>query len=233
MKNYFDFEIIKRGLKNPKVKSAVVLSAGLVILLFVFWFVGLFRTPPYYRPVKFIADGNMSQYLTNYILPELNNKSQYGQPFDLVISETGINDIIVRHIDADSLQQANLSDLSVAFRRGRILLTGKTVYYGIDFIVTLVLKPYIDKEGYFLLKESQIEAGRSRIPFAGEAVKRKVLEGLVRFINNLDIGDFNEASLNNRRIEPVFSLNHRRHRIEKITVGDKELIIHFLPQLDR
>jgi len=233
MKNYFDFEIIKRGLKNPKVKSAVVLSAGLVILLFVFWFVGLFRTPPYYRPVKFIADGNMSQYLTNYILPELNNKSQYGQPFDLVISETGINDIIVRHIDADSLQQANLSDLSVAFRRGRILLTGKTVYYGIDFIVTLVLKPYIDKEGYFLLKESQIEAGRSRIPFAGEAVKRKVLEGLVRFINNLDIGDFNEASLNNRRIKPVFSLNHRRHRIEKITVGDKELIIHFLPQLDR
>jgi hypothetical protein len=233
MKNYFDFEIIKRGLKNPKVKSAVVLSAGLVILLFVFWFVGLFRTPPYYRPVKFIADGNMSQYLTNYILPELNNKSQYGQPFDLVISETGINDIIVRHIDADSLQQANLSDLSVAFRRGRILLTGKTVYYGIDFIVTLVLKPYIDKEGYFLLKESQIEAGRSRIPFAGEAVKRKVLEGLVRFINNLGIGDFNEASLNNRRIEPVFSLNHRRHRIEKITVGDKELIIHFLPQLDR
>jgi hypothetical protein len=64
-------------------------------------------------------------------------------------------------------------------------------------------------------------------------VKRKVLEGLVRFINNLNIGDFNEASLNNRRIEPVFSLNHRRHRIEKITVGDKELIIHFLPQLDR
>jgi len=233
MKNYFDFEIIKRDLKNPKVKSAIVLSAGLVILLFVFWFVGLFRTPPYYRPVKFIADGNMSQYLTNYILPELNNKSQYGQPFDLVISEAGINDIIVRHIDADSLRQANLSDLSVAFRGGRILLTGKTVYYGIDFVVTIVLKPYIDKEGYFLLKESQIEAGRSRIPFAGEAVKRKVLEGLVRFINNLDIGDFNEASLNNRRIEPVFSLNHRRHRIEKITVGDKELIIHFLPQLDR
>jgi len=233
MKNYFDFEIIKRGLKNPRVKSAIVLSAGLVILLFVFWFVGLFRTPPYYRPVKFIADGNMSQYLTNYILPELNNKSQYGQPFDLVISEAGINDIIVRHIDADSLRQANLSDLSVAFRGGRILLTGKTVYYGIDFVVTIVLKPYIDKEGYFLLKESQIEAGRSRIPFAGEAVKRKVLEGLVRFINNLDIGDFNEASLNNRRIEPVFSLNHRRHRIEKITVGDKELIIHFLPQQDR
>jgi hypothetical protein len=233
MENYFNYLKIKQSLKDPKVKTAAALSAGLIILLLVLWFVGLFRTPSYYRPVKPIADGNMSQYLTNYILPELNNKSQYGQPFDLVISEAGINDIIARHIDANSLRQANLSDLSVAFRKGRILLTGKTVYYGIDFIVTLVLKPYIDKEGYFLLKGSQIEAGQSRIPFAGEAVKRKVIEGLVRFINNLDIGDFNEASLDNRKIEPVFSINHRKHRIEKITVDEGKLTIYFLPQQNK
>ena len=230
MKNYFNYERIKQSLKNPKVKSAIVLSAGLIILLFVFWFAGLFRTPRHYRPVKFIADGNMSQYLTNYILPELHNKSQYDQPFDLVISETGINDIIVRHIDANSLRQSNLSDLSVAFKKGRILLTGKTVYCGFDFMVTLILKPCIDKKGYFFLKVSKIQAGRSRIPFVAEAVKGKILEGLAGFLNDLNIADSTAALFNSRRIEPVFSLNHRKLRIDKITVQDRKLIIHFLPQ---
>lgn len=230
MKNYLDLDVITQSFKNPKVKSAIVLSAGLIILLLVLWFVDLFRTPPYYRPVKpIIEDGNMSQYLTNYILPQLLNKSQYGQPFDLVISEAGIKDIIARQIDADSLRRANLSDLSVAFRKGRIWLTAKTVYYGIDFFVTLVLRPYVDKEGYFILG-TEMDTGRSRIPFAGEAAKKEVIEGIVRFINNSKIGDFNETLLNNHKIEPVFSLNHRRHRIDKITVGDEELIIHFVPR---
>ncbi len=230
MKNYFDYEKVKQGLKDPKVKSAVVLSVGLVILLFVFWFVGLFRTPPHYRPAKFVVDGNMSQYLTNYILPELHNRSQYGLPFDLVISETGINDVIARHIDANSLHQANLSDLSVTFKEGRILLTGKTVCCGIDFIVTLVLKPGIGKKGQFFLGVSKIQAGNSRVPFVAGTLERKVLKGLNGFLNSSDTADFAKALFDNSRIEPVFSINHKKLRVEKIATQDKELIIRFLPE---
>ena len=228
MENYFIYEKIKQSLKNPKIKSVIVLSAGLIALLFVFWFVGLFRTPRYYRAVKPIAGEQVSQYLTNHILPELHNKSQYDQPFDLVLSEQGINDIIARHVDSNSLQQSGLSDLSVVFKKGRILLIGKTVYCGLDFIITIILKPYIDKEGYFFLKASKIQAGQSRVPFIGEAVKRKILRELTNFLNE-NIADSTEALLNSRRIEPVFSLNHRRLRIDKITIRDKELMIHFLP----
>ena len=232
MENYFIYEKIKQNLKSPKVKSAVVLSAGLIALLLVFWFVGLFRTPRYYRAVKPIAGEQVSQYLTNYILPELHNKSQYDQPFDLVLSEQGINDIIARHIDSNSLQQSGLSDLSVVFKKGRILLIGKTVYFGFDFIVTLVLKPGIDKKGQFFLCVSEVQAGSSRIPFIGEAVKRRILRELTDFLNE-NIADSTEALLSSRRIEPVFSLNHRKLRIEKITIQDKELIVHFLSPQDR
>ncbi len=226
MKNSFDYEKIKQNLKRPEVKISV---AVFLIFLFLYWFTGLFKTPSNFRLVRPISDGNVSQYLSNYILPQLYNKLQFNQPFDLVISEDGINDIIIRHIDANALQRANLSDFSVTFKKKRILLTAKTNYYGFDFIMTLVLKPYIDRKGYFSLKGSKIEAGESRIPFAGEAVKRKIIEGLAGFVNNLDVSD-SKAPLFDAKIEPVFSLNHQKHRIDKITVQDKELIIHFLPQ---
>jgi hypothetical protein len=228
MKNYFDYGAIKRNLKDPKVRIVFVFLTVLLVL----WIFGLFRTPSYYRPVIPISDSNMSQYLTNYILPELNNKSQYGRPFNLVISQEGINDIIARFIDADSLRQANLSGISIAFRKDRILLTGKAAYYGVDFFITLVLKPYIDRAGFLILKES-VETGTSPVPYAGETAKKKILEKLAGFLNNINVDDFNKASFDNRRIEPIFSINHQRQRIEKITVEDGKLTIYFLPQQGR
>src|SRR4030042_2285971 len=121
MKNYFNYEVIKRALANRKVRKTINISAGLIAVLFLLWFIGLFRTPKHYRVVKLSTDGQPSMYLTNHILPELHNKSQYGRPFEVVFSEQGINDVITRHIDADSLQEAGMSGLSISFEEGKIL----------------------------------------------------------------------------------------------------------------
>ncbi len=227
MENYF--EKIKQLLENRKIRKTVIWLIGLTVFLLLLWFVGLFRTPGCYRITQPPADAYASQYLTNYILPELLNKPQYGRPFDLVISEDGVNDIIVRHIDANSLRRLNLSNVSVTFRKGRILLVGKTVCCGFDFIITVVLKPYINRHGYFFLKVPEIQAGTSHIPFAVSAVKGRILRELADFLNNLDIADSAKAVFDSRRIEPVFSINHQKLRIDKIAIQDKQLMIHFLP----
>jgi hypothetical protein len=156
MKNYFNYEEVKQSIKTPQGRNTVILLVVLIILMCAYWFAGLFSTPGNYRAVKPITDGQVSQYLTNYILPELNNKSQYGQPFEMVFSEQGINDIIARQVDFNSLQRSGLSDLSVAFKRNRILLTGRTVYRGFNFIVTIVLKPYVNREGYLYFGASKV-----------------------------------------------------------------------------
>ncbi|MFA5293311.1 MAG: hypothetical protein WC496_09790 [Phycisphaerae bacterium] len=232
MKIYFNYERVKQSLKNPKVRTIITLSEWFLFFLILFWLIGLFSVPKYYRPVKSVSDGQVSQYLTNRILPDMHNNSQYDQPFDIVFSEKGINDILVRHIDANNLGKSNLSDVSVTFKRNRILLTGKTVYHGFNFIVTIVLKPYINKEGYFLPGISKILIGKSRIPFAVRAVKRKVLYELTGFFKDSDTANFVGILFSSNRIEPVFPFNHRKLRVEKITLQDKEVVISFLPQQD-
>jgi hypothetical protein len=195
-----------------------------------YWFAGLFSTPANYRPVKPITDGQVSQYLTNYILPELNNKSQYGQPFEMVFSEQGINDIIARQVNFKNLQKSGLSDLSVSFKRGRILLTGRTVYRGFNFIVTIVLKPYINREGYLYFGAAKVEVGESRIPFVAEAIKRKIIYGLADPSNDSNASNFTGMLFNSGKIEPVFSFNKRKLRIKKFTVQNKQLTIQFQPE---
>jgi len=228
MKNYFDYAKMKQVLSSAKVRKICFLSAGLIFVLFIIWLVGLFITPGHFRPVEFISDGQVSQYLTNRVLPELYNKSQFNRPFEIVFTEQGINDIVSRHIDANSLRRSSFSDISVTFKKGRILLASKMAYHGFDFVVTAVLKPYVNKKGYFSTGV-KIQAGTSSIPFAANMVKRKVLYNLSGITNDSNIADYAGVFLSGNKIVPEFSFNHRSLRIEKIVVRKKELIVYFLP----
>ncbi len=230
MENSFNYTKVKQYLKSPAVKTVITLSVWVLIFLLVLWLIRLFSTPRHYRTVKPVSDRQVSQYLTNYILPELHNKSQYGQPFDIVLSQDGINDIIVRHIDADSLHRAGFSDLSVTFKKGKLLVTGKTSYCGLEFITTAVLKPYIDKKGRFRPGVEEVLAGKSSIPFADEILKQRILDRLSSLSDDSNIAGVVGTLFSGEKTEPVFKLNNKKLRIEEITIRNGEIAINFLPQ---
>jgi hypothetical protein len=148
----------------------------------------------------------------------------------MVFSEQGINDIIARQVDFNSLQRSGLSDLSVTFKHNRILLTGRTVYRGFNFIVTIVLKPYINREGSLYFGAAKVEVGESRIPFAAEAIKRKIVYSLAVPSSDSNTPNFTKMLFNSGKIEPVFSLNKQKLRIKEFTVQNKQLTIQFQPE---
>lgn len=232
MKNYFQNKGINLKKIDLDAKTIIVLASAAFIVLCIFWFIGIFMTPKHFRIVKPINSELVSPYLTNYILPQLYNKSQYGQPFDFEISQDGINDIIARHADSNGLEEAGLSDLSVTFKPGRILLTGKTDYHGFNFIVTMVLNPAIDRNGQFSLRGSKFRVGGSSMPFMAGAVEEKIINRLEQHFKDSKNAGFVKSLLDDSKVEPVFKINHSKLRIEKITALDKKLIIHFLPQQD-
>lgn len=232
MKNYFQNKGINLKKTDLNIKTIIGLAVAVFIVLCIVWFVGIFLTPKNYRIVRPINSELVSPYLTNYILPQLYNKSQYGRPFDFEISQDGINDIIARHADSNSLEEAGLSDLSVTFKLGRILLTGKTDYHGFDFIVTMVLRPKIDRNGQFSLNGSKFRLGGSPMPFMAGAVEEKIINRLERHFKESKNAGFIKSLLNDSKVTPVFKINHSKLRIEKIIALDKKLIIHFSPQQD-
>jgi len=232
MKNYFNYEVIKRTLARRKVRKTINILVGLIVFLLLLWCIEFFRAPAYYRAVELPADGQPSQYLTNYILPQLHNKSQYGRPFEIVFSEQGINDVIARHIDVNSLQKAGMSDLSVTFKEDKILFVSKMAYRGFDFYTTIVLKPSVDEDGRFFLEVSKVQAGKSRVPFASEIVKKKILKSFDNLLEDSKNSSFIRALFNDSKAMPVFSINRKKVSIEGITVKENELSARFVPQED-
>jgi hypothetical protein len=172
----------------------------------------------------------ISQYLSNYIMPELYNKSQYKKPFDLVLSQTGINEILARHMDPNTLAKAGLSDLSASFKKDEIILTARTNYKGFNFVVSMAIEPEIDKHGKLFLDTEDFQLGRSVLPFVADVIKKKIIDSLNENFNAEKTGEFSSIVLSAGRIDPVFEINHSKLRIEKITVQDQNLILRFSSQ---
>jgi uncharacterized protein YpmS len=236
MENYYekikqkiqDFAATAEG--KLYIKRASLFALAFIIFLIALWIIDLFKTPANFRIIRPIRGEQISPYLSNYIVPELHNNSQYGKPFDLVLSQTGINDILARHIDPNALAKAGLSDLTTCFKDDEIVFIARTNYKGFDFIVSMAIEPKIDKQGRLFLDAEDFQVGRSSLPFAAEMVKKKIIAGLVENFKAEKNEEFINTFLNSRKIDPVFNINHSKLRIEKITVQNEELIIHFLPE---
>ena len=82
----------KRRLKKIIIWLLIDLAVAAVV------FVLLIHRPGSYDPVDFDSlnheQGQVSPYLTHELSPNLYNNSQRGEPFDLVITQSGINEIV-------------------------------------------------------------------------------------------------------------------------------------------
>jgi uncharacterized protein YpmS len=236
MKKYCEKIILKiqafraATVKERYIKRASLFALAFIIFFIALWIIDLFKTPADFRIVKPVQGEYISLYLSNYIVPELHNKSQYGEPFDLVLSQTGINEVLARHIDPNTMAKAGLSDLTTCFKDDEIVLTARTNYKGFDFIVSMAFEPEIDKHGKLLLNAEDFQVGRSSLPFAAEMIRGKIISRLGENFKTEKSNEFLNAILAAGKIEPVFKINHSKLRIEKITVQNGELIIHFSPE---
>jgi len=81
--------------KKPKLKklyySLAALAAALILLVLL-----LLHTPAGFKQPPPISDGKVSRYLTHVLAPQFYNGAQRQQPFELVITQAAVNDILAR-----------------------------------------------------------------------------------------------------------------------------------------
>jgi hypothetical protein len=221
-------EAAKMPPKRAGKWKIIVIAALFIFFLLGIWIIGLFRTPAYFRTVQIIDDNQISQYLSNVILPQFYNKSQIPEPFEIVFEQEGINEIISRHIKAEDLKRWGFSDISITFISGRVLLVGKTKYHGFDFIVTAVFKPDINEKG-FNAGLKTIKAGISEIPFGPKILSDRILYKLAGGGWQSDAVHYAGVLFSDNRMPAEFKFDHRNIKIKKISVENEKLIITFLP----
>lgn len=205
-------------------------AGGVIVVWLGVWFWQLFAVPGNYVPSEPIGGSEISLYLTNRLGPELHNKAQYEQPFELVIAEYGVGDIISRWFGRQQFDGLTFQNVCVAFEPEGVYLMGRCEYRGFRFVGTVVMEPGIDENGDFFLDIRKIKVGRSRLPFAAMIFRKKMAGKLEKAAGEKIFGDVAELLLNNGAVKPVMKVGGFKIRVEKIeTVRDK-MIISFVPE---
>jgi len=229
----------KTDLKFRKKKRLKRLVCWLVIDLIVaaVIFSLLLYKPGWYQPAVFdegsYERGAVSPYLTHDLLPKIHHDAQLGKPFDLVITQQGINEIVAWSGWPKESEGVIFTSPAVVFVPENIVLMGTAVVKGVDFIVTIVVEPKIDEQNLLNLNVVKVKIGAMNItPLAMIMAKKSYEQRLASIpddIKNEWQTKIIASLLNNESIEPVFKVEGTTIHVESITLKDKQLILRLIP----
>jgi hypothetical protein len=227
---YSEFERLKNLKKQKKRKFRriywllidLVIMAVVIILLL-------------YRPARYkgldVSSAHLEQnqvhpYLTHDLSPQLHNGLHSGVPFDFVVLQEPINEVISLSDWPKQAQGTNFSLPKIFFEPGRIVLMGTATTGGVDFIVTIAVEPKLSPQGLLNLRVATVKIGAMNItPLARLIAKKMYAERMAAtYIDMNSIAAKVAGSLlDDRAFEPIFNIEGRKVRLEKITIEQQKL----------
>jgi len=229
--NGTDSEIRK---KTRLRKLAIWLLIDLIVLVVVFGL--LHHKPGRYDPSVFGSGehkpGQVSTYLTHELLPKIHNEAQLGEPFSMVITQEGINEIVAGLGWPKMSDGAMLYAPAVLFVPGGVILMGTASIKGVEFVVTIVLKPKINEQGLLNLHVAKVKVGAMNVtPLARIMAKKMYAQRLATTRIDTEAMQTKIAAslLNEEPFEPVFKVDNRKVRVEEIAIYEENLAARLVP----
>lgn len=221
--------------KKSRIKRLVIwLTIDFIVMVTIF--ILLVYRPGRYNPIvpgpESYESEQVSKYWTHELLPEIHNNSQLGRPFDVIITQEGVNDIISRANWPIQSEGIMFYSPAALFVPGSVLLMGTADVRGVEFIITIELVPMIDENGFINLQVAKMKVGAMNITLIAKAIAKKMYsERLAAF--PIDTQDFRAkiigSLLNDEPFEPVFRIGKNRVRVEKIDIEQSRLIARLTP----
>ena len=197
----------------------------------------LLYTPGFYNPAgndpTGYKRGQVHPYLT-HLSSELYNGAQRGEPFELVVTQKGINEIITWSRWPKESEGIMFSAPAVLFVPGSIVLMGTAHIKGVEFVVTIAMELKVDEQGLLNLQVAKVKIGAMNItPLAKMMAKKMYAQRLATVPVDTEAltTKIAGALLNNEPFEPVLRVENKKVRVEKITIVEEKSILHLVPAL--
>jgi hypothetical protein len=222
---------IRKKNKFKKIARLAIIITAVILLTGSLFFSLLRHKPAMYKPLDYTGDSQVSLYLTHDLLPALYNGSQLQEPFDLVVTQAGINDIVARFDWPQRFDGVSISAPVVFFAPDYIVLMAAVSLDGAEFVATVTTKPALDAKGLLNLRTAGVKIGAVDITPLATLIAKRIYQA-----ESADADDFWTRAVgslvNGEPFEPVFKIDDKKVRVDKITLQQKKLTIHFIPVVD-
>ena len=210
--------------------AGVVLIGSILIAFFM-----TMRKPKLYKPVVPQDANEVSPYLTHYLAPGMYNNIQLDEPFEIIVTQQGLNDIVSRWQWPQNLGGVLFLAPAVAFSPDRILFMGTVNYAGFPVVITIVTSPALNEDGTLSLNLQKVKAGILNITFFARILGGKIFAHQIQKAGadkrNDWLRNLSQAFLENKPFDPVFPAYDMFIRVTKAEILNQKLILNFEPKL--
>ncbi|MBN1457605.1 MAG: hypothetical protein JW912_07125 [Sedimentisphaerales bacterium] len=213
-----------KRISSLKMEIFLSLVLALIILLAL-----LTHKPGRYKPIHLENAAEVSPYLT-YKLADLFNNAQLDKPFNMLIEQKGLNDIVARGQWPVVFKPVTISAPSAVFAPKQIYLMATVQLSGLPTVATVKAEPLIDKNGLIVFNVQSVMLGSVPVTTLARNIARK--------ITDYQLKDFDPDSwerrlwrglLDNEPVEPTFKIYHDTVRITKVTIENEKLTLLMEP----
>jgi len=200
---------IKRSNRRKVALHILCVVSAVVVTVIIVCLAMLTHRPRQYQPQRQTKREAVHPYLT-YYLSQVNNNTQIDKPFEVIVPQKELNEIIA---DEDSLGWSWPVQLNgvtfdrpiVIFAPKRILLMGTVDYAGFPIVVTVIADPALDSRGLLSLNLRKVKAGMINITPLAKFIAGKVFAHQInKHDTELWLRSLCDALLANKPFEPVF-----------------------------
>jgi uncharacterized protein YpmS len=194
----------------------------------------VYRPSGYHPPVR--SQTNEVNKYWPYYTSQFYNGAQLQKPFELVLTEEGLNEIVASSGWPKASEGVSFSKPQVVLDDDEVILMGTANIGDVEFIVTLAGKPDIGGDRLLNLKITRIKIGAMNITPIAKIIASQMY---AKQVPGLDPEKDDAAQkviaslLTDEGFEPVFSPpddKRKKMRIERITVEKGKIVIGFVPE---
>jgi hypothetical protein len=164
----------------------------------------------------------LSQDITNRLLPMFYNGIQQPEPFEMVISENDINELIAQGKWPKYSEGFVLFAPKANIEPGKIGLMCTALQFNLDveLVVSAETKPHLDEEGLLNINVIQVKVGAMNItPLASFLARKMYQEQKPEFVDQGDWRSKVAASIfENAGFVPIFRIKKRWVRLEDLQI---------------
>jgi hypothetical protein len=217
--------------KRKRRRLWLLVDLGASLTVTAIMLILLLHRPVSYDPTKPTQTKEANTYWTHVVMPKIYNGAQEQKPFDLEISEEGINRIVADSGWPKISEGAVFSEPQVKFTADGITLMGTATIENVNFIVTMVGKPVIDESGLLNLNISAFKVGALNVTPLAKVIARKMYAQHLADVR-VNAENLNAKVLNSlfydKPFEPVFAVDDKKIKIAGITTEQGKLTIRFV-----
>ena len=152
-------------------------------------------------------------------MPMIYNNSQLDEPFEVVITEEGLNDIIARWRQPIKFNNITFTDPQAILTQKQIILmaTARTRYA--NPVLTIRITPAIDYLGQLNIHVDSVSLGAAGVTTVAKSMGNKAFADWLSFTGtepNDIAAQLCRSLLNDEPFEPVFKVGDKSLRICKI-----------------